>query len=286
MKIFLSWSGELSKNLADVIRQWLPSVIQAVKPYFSPDDMSKGARWNAEISKELEESKIGILCLTRDNLEAPWIMFEAGALAKKIDKSKVCPILFGIETTDIQGPLVQFQAARFEKEEIKKLVRMINAELGELGLGQNVLDEVFEMWWPKLKERIELELTSAKAIKKQSVRSERDLLEEILSLTRGVLQATDSRISTINVNQDSIEGLILAFEAIVRLSTYVDKTKEISQILERMFVASQNIIEALGMSKKYGIELAQLYTNYMISSVRKNQQSPSVATAAENSDTM
>jgi hypothetical protein len=163
---------------------------------------------------------------------------------------------------------------------------MINAELGELGLGQNVLDEVFEMWWPKLKERIELELTSAKAIKKQSVRSERDLLEEILSLTRGVLQATDSRISTINVNQDSIEGLILAFEAIVRLSTYVDKTKEISQILERMFVASQNIIEALGMSKKYGIELAQLYTNYMISSVRKNQQSPSVATAAENSDTM
>jgi hypothetical protein len=109
MKVFISWSGNLSKSLAEILRQWLPAVIQAIKPYYTPDDITKGARWTTEISKELEESSIGILCLTRDNLEAPWIMFEAGALSKKMDKSKVCPILFGVESTDIQGPLIQFQ---------------------------------------------------------------------------------------------------------------------------------------------------------------------------------
>lgn len=87
MKVFISWSGELSKNIAEIFRQWIPGVIQAVKPYYSPDDITKGTRWNSEIAKELDASKIGIICLTPNNLESPWIMFEAGTLAKNIDKS-------------------------------------------------------------------------------------------------------------------------------------------------------------------------------------------------------
>src|SRR5690348_15249061 len=150
MKVFISWSGETSKNIAEIFRQWLPSVIQLVRPYYSPDDIAKGTRWSSEIAKELDESKVGIICLTKDNLTSPWIMFEAGALSKNIDKSKVCPILFGIDPADIQGPLVQFQAARFNKDEVKKVVRMINSELGDSALSSEVFENVFEMWWPKL----------------------------------------------------------------------------------------------------------------------------------------
>jgi hypothetical protein len=91
MKVFISWSGDLSKNIAEIFRQWIPSVIQAVKPYYSPDDVTKGTRWSTEISKELDNSKIGIICLTRDNIEKPWIMFEAGAISKNLDKAKVFP---------------------------------------------------------------------------------------------------------------------------------------------------------------------------------------------------
>src|ERR1051326_1201012 len=82
MKVFISWSGPLSQKLAAMLRVWLPSVIQVVKPYYSPDDINKGTRWAAEISKELEESQVGLLCITPDNLYSPWIMFEAGALSK------------------------------------------------------------------------------------------------------------------------------------------------------------------------------------------------------------
>jgi hypothetical protein len=77
MRVFISWSGETSKLLAEILRQWLPAVIQAVKPYYSPDDITKGTRWSGEIAKILEESKIGLICLTGQNLDAPWIMFEA-----------------------------------------------------------------------------------------------------------------------------------------------------------------------------------------------------------------
>lgn len=186
MKVFISWSGDQSKTLAEIFRKWLPGVLQAVRPYFSPDDISKGARWEAEISKELSSSGIGLLFLTPDNTDAPWLLFEAGALAKNLEKSKVCPLLFGIEPTDIKGPLVQFQAARFEIEEIKRVVKMINAELEEHSLAPDVLDQVFEMWWPKLESQVSevLKAQPEKRRSKESGRTERDLIEEVLSLTR------------------------------------------------------------------------------------------------------
>ncbi len=111
-------------------------------------------------------------------------MFEAGALSKNIEKSKVVPLLFGVEPSDIQGPLVQFQAAKFSKTEMKKVVNMINSELGENSLSPDVIDSVFDMWWTKLESQIKEVEESAKSIENKGLRTERDLIEEILSLTR------------------------------------------------------------------------------------------------------
>src|SRR5688500_18487578 len=120
MRIFISWSGERSRRLAAILHGWLPAVIQAARPYFTPDDIEKGARWSTEIAKVLEEALSGIICLTAQNLEAPWLMFEAGALAKSLDKSRVVPLVFGAELSDLRGPLPQFQAAVFRKDEAKR----------------------------------------------------------------------------------------------------------------------------------------------------------------------
>lgn len=185
MKVFISWSGDLSRKLAEVFRSWIPAVLQTVRPYFTPDDVEKGARWGQEISKELEASSVGIFCLTSENLEAPWIMFEAGALAKQLDKSRVCPILFGrVENTDLKGPLVQFQAATFSKLEIKKLLATINSQSAEGKLEATTLDKVFEMWWPQLDKEIARVLEEHKAPTANTIRTDRELLEEILELSR------------------------------------------------------------------------------------------------------
>jgi hypothetical protein len=55
MNVFISWSGEVSRQLAEAVRDWLPNVLQSAKPYFTPADIEKGARWETDIAKALEE---------------------------------------------------------------------------------------------------------------------------------------------------------------------------------------------------------------------------------------
>lgn len=186
MKVFISWSGDMSKELGEALRNWIPAVIQQVKPYFTPNDIEKGTRWSTDIASELNESKIGIICLTKDNLEKPWVMFEAGALSKQLDSSHVCPILFDLDSSDLKGPLVQFQATPFNKSEIKKLISIINKLLGENKLDESVLNSVFDMWWPKLEEQIKGIISKHKTDGRSTaaLRDEREILEEILALTR------------------------------------------------------------------------------------------------------
>lgn len=189
MNVFISWSGKTSGELAKVLRDWLPSVIQSVKPYFSTDDIEKGTRGNTMLAQELEEASIGILCLTRENLEASWIMFEAGALSKSLDKSRVCPILFGdLSTTDLQGPLTNFQASKFSKEDMLKVLTTINKQSGETALEVTVLNNVFEKWWPELDQKVKEVLSQAPRDTMGKVRTDRELLEEILTLARQIPQ--------------------------------------------------------------------------------------------------
>lgn len=118
-KVFISWSGDLSKKLAEEVRLWLPGVLQFVKPYFTPNDIEKGTRWSTEITNELENSNAGIICLTKDNINKPWILFEAGALSKNFGKANVCTILFNLDSADLTGPLTSFQATKFDKSDLK-----------------------------------------------------------------------------------------------------------------------------------------------------------------------
>jgi hypothetical protein len=56
-------------------------VIQACKnqTYMSDRDNEAGILWGENLSSELEASNFGIVCLTPNNLQAPWIPVEAGA---------------------------------------------------------------------------------------------------------------------------------------------------------------------------------------------------------------
>lgn len=183
-KVFISWSGDLSKKLAEEVRLWLPGVLQFVKPYFTPNDIEKGTRWSTEIASELESSNAGIICLTKDNINKPWILFEAGALSKNFGKANVCTILFNLDNADLTGPLTSFQATKFDKTDFKKLLITINNTGSESKLESAVLNDVFEMWWPKLEQKIKEILQNHVESSPNALRSEREILEEVLELTR------------------------------------------------------------------------------------------------------
>lgn len=183
-KVFISWSGDLSKKLAEEVRVWLPGVLQFVKPYFTPNDIEKGTRWATEIAGELESSNAGIICLTKDNISKPWILFEAGALSKNFGKANVCTILFNLDNADLSGPLTSFQATKFDKTDFKKLLVTINNTGSDSKLETAVLNDVFDMWWPKLESKINEILKSHVESSPNTLRSEREILEEVLELTR------------------------------------------------------------------------------------------------------
>ncbi|MDQ7961056.1 MULTISPECIES: toll/interleukin-1 receptor domain-containing protein [Flavobacterium] len=207
MNIFISWSGKDSKEIASALKNWIPTVLQSAKPYFTPSDIEKGSKWESEITKKLNECKVGIICLTAENTEKPWILFEAGALSNKLEKSRVCPILFGLTNSDLKGPLATFQTTEFKKEDFKKLMKTINLLLEDNKISDVIFDEVFEAFFPKLENTIVEILKSKNNDEKiQSIpkRSDRDILEEILELTRK--QYVKPKISE---EKPSIEDLLL-----------------------------------------------------------------------------
>lgn len=186
MNIFLSWSGDQSKKVAEILKVWLPSVIQSLKPFYSSTDIKKGKRWDGELSKSLNDTEFGIIILTEENRTAPWIMFEAGALAKNIETGRVCTLLFDIKDTDVVGPLSSFQNTKSTKKDILKLLEDINETLSENKISKEVLIRVFEKMWPDLETEFTKILDSKKVKTKEELRPERELIEESLRILRNM----------------------------------------------------------------------------------------------------
>lgn len=183
MKVFISWSGERSHGIARALYEWLPTVIQTVTPWLSDQDINKGARWPERLAIELSDTQIGIICLTPENLNSSWILFEAGALSRAQHSTYVCTFLYGLDSTDIEGPLAQFQATLVTEEDIKQLVLDINKFQGEAAVPYKLVETAFERGWKEL-ERILNSIPIPSPLKARARRSERDMLEEILALLR------------------------------------------------------------------------------------------------------
>jgi hypothetical protein len=191
MKIFISWSGKRSRAVAEALNDWLKRVIQAVKPFYSPD-IEKGAKWSNEIDNALEGTKFGIICLTPDNLHSTWVHYEAGALSKTPD-AMIWTFLHGLDYGDVPPPLGKFQHTVAEKDDVLKLLKSINARLSDVGfepLGEQFLEENFNLFWDLFEQRLkESEKLSDDALGKSNEeptvhRGEREMLSDVLELMR------------------------------------------------------------------------------------------------------
>jgi hypothetical protein len=186
MKVFICWSEDRSKAVAETLSGWLKGVIQELKPFLSTQDIRSGKRWMSEIAGELAETKFGVLCLTAENLGSPWLHFEAGALSKTIDdKTFVSPYLIGgLTAAEVPDPLGQFQSNPANKEGTRKLIQTINSALSDRKLEKEVLNVQFEKYWPDL-EKVLQTLPPVKGGEKPKRKVE-DMVGEILDTVRGL----------------------------------------------------------------------------------------------------
>lgn len=183
MKVFISWSGKRSKALANALRDWLPMVLQYVEPWVSDKDISAGDRWAQAIAGELEASNFGIICITPENLHSEWVLFESGALSKSMLDAKVIPLLYGLEISDLSGPLSQFQAQKLEEGGMMEVVRSIN-NVPETKTSENIVEQLVPALWPRLKEALEA-IPDTEPSEKH-MRPQHEILEELVTSVRGI----------------------------------------------------------------------------------------------------
>ena len=185
MKVFISWSGKTSQEVAKLLSEWIEDVLQGVETWYSPDDIEKGSMWFSEIHQTLGDNNVGILCVTPENKNAPWILFEAGALFKGLTKARVCPLLVGnLTASDITAPLSHFNLTLPEEQDMLRLMRTVNSA-NEHPLDDERLEKAFNRWWPDFKSRYEKILSAAPEATPVK-RTTPDLLTEILEGVRHI----------------------------------------------------------------------------------------------------
>jgi hypothetical protein len=190
VKVFISWSKEPSRSIARAINSWLPVVAQNVHTWMSDEAIGSGMRWNDQIAEALEKTDFGIVCVTAANQHEPWLLFEAGALAKRLDVARLVPLCIDLPPSAITGPLATFQGRPLDADGMKRLFQDI------IAIGQNPelvrsARWLFDAAWPRLKVRIDdtIVLKSAPA---EPVRSQQNMLQELVDRVRR-LERSQSR---------------------------------------------------------------------------------------------
>lgn len=217
MRVFISWSQERSRLVAEALRDWLQDVNPYLRPWISTEDISPGSRWSTEIDGALAQSRVGILCVTRENVANPWLLFEAGAISKAVgDPNLVIPFMLDDAPSTLRPPLGQFNAVKADEEGTRRIVYAVNRclpldqRMEELRLGRS-----FRRCWPDL-ERSMKEIPETEEKPKKIDQNE--LLGEVLDAIRRMEASKSGSSSASNVSLASF-GIEVSSMVIVTFST-------------------------------------------------------------------
>jgi hypothetical protein len=196
MHAFLSWSKAQSKAVALALREWLPNLFESIECFMSKVDIDAGRSWDEAIAQSLNKCSVGILCVNTENYKEPWILFEAGAVAKEVggNKSRVIPYLVGLEPKHLIGsPLHRLQAVAADKEGTWEMVQSLHREYVK---DHPQRDEVrlkaaFDLWWPDLEQRL-VEAQRVQTPPAPQPRPQEEILAHLVSLVENLANSQDS----------------------------------------------------------------------------------------------
>ena len=213
MKIFASWSGDLSHGVAALLKTWLEDVLQGCSVWLSSENIEKGSVWFSDVADTLKDTSFGILCVSRHCATAPWLLFEAGALSKGLTSSRVSPLLIDITATDLMPPLSLLNATLPTQREMAKLVKSINNHSGDTRLSEDRLNRAFLRCWPEFEKGFEKLLKEATVTKHVVKRADRELLEEVVDTSKSIYRAIqESRKASEESERKRLESQISKLE--------------------------------------------------------------------------
>lgn len=132
-QLFISWSGNIGKEIADLIYDWMDRMYEGIpsKVFFSTE-IRPGTIGLNEILDALDCCDRGFFIITRERMNSPWIYFEAGAISKGNRDKRIVPIYVDVERDEIiNAPLPSFQSnISFSFDNLFSLIQMTGNELG------------------------------------------------------------------------------------------------------------------------------------------------------------
>lgn len=152
-KIFISWSGENSKEIAKNLKDVLENFIfkdTGLECFVSDVDISSGDDWWNKIKTELKKCKLGIVCVTKENLRAPWIYFESGAMIAR--DLKLIPLLINCSFKALRDtPISTTHMVDFYGiDRFQNMVKTINRDLKLTQITDIILDEISLKYYSEL----------------------------------------------------------------------------------------------------------------------------------------
>lgn len=114
-------------------------------------DTASGDDWWNKIKRELKKCKQGILCVTKENIKAPWIFYEAGAMVAR--DIPTIPLLFNCNINALEGSPIKGKKCVdfYDSTHFLKMIYDINNDMKLLELEKTQLDLIAKDAYEDLK---------------------------------------------------------------------------------------------------------------------------------------
>lgn len=183
MRVFISWSGQPERLVAEALREALTEVCAGRADVFvSSQDISKGDRGLNVIEAKLKASDYGIVVLSGANQHRPWINYEGGAMARSLS-NPVSTILLDLSPSDVDGPLAPYQSTQFSDYRDMQRLFLEVAKAADPDIPDNTVAVLFTNAWEKILESWQPPEGDDPAANR---RSEHDMLAEVVERVRGI----------------------------------------------------------------------------------------------------
>jgi SAM-dependent methyltransferase len=137
-KIFVSWSGDTGRRIAEALKETLFDY-PGLELWVSSHSIDAGAPWFDEIERAAKECDAAIGCMTPGAARRPWVNFEAGMLYGRLRNFKM--LLFGEQ---LSGPLANLQALDGTSRE--HMGRLLKDIINDTNRAQKQVRNEFERW--------------------------------------------------------------------------------------------------------------------------------------------
>lgn len=143
--------------VATALKEHLPSMLNTITCWMSESDLPKGKPWFTQLEKALNSIVFAIVCVTPENENAQWLLWESGFLssASELGERHIVPLAIGRPKDSLRGPLSIYNAADTTFNDMQALVLQINEALPEAKkVNPDTVRKTFPFIWPVLEAKI------------------------------------------------------------------------------------------------------------------------------------